>query len=147
VAFRVNSNGVKFYDKQCSVLRVETTIANARDMKSYRAKEGDPRGSKRWRPMKKGVSDLPRRTEISQKSNERCLESVAAVATEKTVGELTAKDCEPTKWKNRPVRALNPLGADDLKLLRAVGRGEFVLKRSATGACDRPCSVRSQRMR
>jgi hypothetical protein len=127
VAFRVNSNGVKFYDKQCSVLRVETTIANARDMKSYRTKEGDPTGPKLWRPMKKGVSDLPRRTEISQKSNERCLESLAAVATEKTVGELTAKVCEPTKWKNRPVRALNPLGADDLKLLRAVGRGEFVL--------------------
>ena len=77
--------------------------------------------------MKKGVSDLPRRTQVSQKSNERCLEALAAVATEQTVGELTAKVCARTKWKGRAVRALNPLAADDLKLLRAVARGEFAL--------------------
>jgi hypothetical protein len=127
VAFRVNRNGVKFYDKQGSVFRVETTIANARDMKSYRPKEGEPDGPKGWRPMKKGVSDLPRRTQVSQRSNERCLEALAAVATEQTVGELTAKVCERTEWKGRKVRALNPLAADDLRLLRTVGRGEFVL--------------------
>jgi hypothetical protein len=127
VAFRVNRNRVKFYDKQGSVFRVETTITDARDMKSYRAKESDPEGPKHWRPMKKGVSDLPRRTQISQKSNERCLEAVAAVATEKTVGELTTKVCERTKWKGRAVRALNPLAASDLNLLRTVGRGEFIL--------------------
>ncbi len=127
VAFRVNQNRVKFYDKQGSVLRVETTIANARDMKSYRAKESEPDGSKEWLPMKKGVSDLPRRTHVSQRSNERCLEALAAVATEQTVGELTAKVCERTQWKGRPVRALNLLAADDLRLLRTVARGEFVL--------------------
>ena len=127
VAFRVNGNGVKFYDKQGSVFRVETTIADARDMKSYRAKESDPEGPKGWYKMKKGVSDLPRRTEISQRSNERCLEALAAVATEQTVGELTAKVCERTEWKGRTVRALNLLGADDLRLLRTVAQGEFVL--------------------
>lgn len=127
VAFRVNQNGVKFYDKQGSVFRVETTISNARDMKSYRTKEGDPNGPKGWLRMKKGVSDLPRRTQVSQRSNERCLEALAAVATEKTVGELTAKVCERTEWKGRSVRALNLLAADDLRLLRTVARGEFVL--------------------
>jgi hypothetical protein len=127
VAFRRNRNGVKFYDKQGSVFRVETTITDARDMKSYRAKEGDPEGPKQWRPMKKGVSDLPRRTRVSQASNERCLEALAAVSTERTVGELTAKVCTRTEWRGRPVRALNLLAADDLGLLRAVGRGEFVL--------------------
>jgi hypothetical protein len=127
VAFRVNRNLVKFYDKQGSVFRMETTISDARDMKSYRAKEGDPEGAKAWRPMKKGVSDLPRRAEISQRSNERCLEALAVVATDKTVGELTTKVCERTKWKGRPVRALNPLAADDLRLLQTVGRGEFMV--------------------
>jgi hypothetical protein len=127
LAFRVNRNGVKFYDKQGSVFRVETTITNPRDMKSYRAKEGDPEGPKDWRRMKKGVSDLPRRTQVSQRSNERCLEALAAVATEQTVGELTAKACERTQWKGRPVRALNLLAADDLRMLRTVARGEFVL--------------------
>jgi hypothetical protein len=127
VAFRVNRNGVKFYDKQGSVFRVETTISDARDMKSYRAKDSDPEGPKAWRRMKKGVSDLPRRSEVSQRSNERCLEALAAAATEQTVGELTAKVCARTTWKGRPVRALNVLAADDLRLLRTVARGEFVL--------------------
>jgi hypothetical protein len=127
VAFRAKRNQVKFYDKQGSVFRVETTINDPRDMRSYRPKDGDPEGPKAWRPMKKGVCDLPRRAEVSQKSNERCLESLAAVETEKTVGELTAKVCKRTKWKGRAVRALNPLAAADLRLLQTVGRGEFVL--------------------
>jgi hypothetical protein len=127
VAFRVNRNQVKFYDKQGSVFRVETTIIDPRDMRSYRSKEGDPEGKKAWRPLKKGVSDLPRRGAVSQKSNERCMEALAAVKTDKTVGELTATVCQRTKWKGRGVRALNPLAADDLRLLKTVGRGEFVL--------------------
>lgn len=127
VAFRVNGNGVKFYDKQGSVFRVETTITDARDMKSYRATDGDPDGPKAWRRMKKGVSDLPRRAAVSQASNERCLEALGAAATERTVGELTARVCERARWKGRSVRALNPLGADDLGLLGAVGRGEHLI--------------------
>lgn len=127
VAFRVNHNRVKFYDKQGSVLRVETTITDARDLKSYRPKEGDPAGPKAWRRLKKGVSDLPRRTQISQQSNARCLEALAAAATDRTVGELTAPVCAPEVWKGRPVRALNPLAADDQRLLRVVGRGEFLI--------------------
>ena len=117
VAFRANNNSVKFYDKQGSVLRVETTIANARDMKSYRASEGDPEGPKKWLRMKKGVSDLPRRTEISQKANERCLEALAAATTSATLSELAAKVCRRIRWKGRSVRALNPLGPDDQALL------------------------------
>jgi len=127
LAFRVNGNGVKFYDKQGSVLRVETTITDARDMKSYRTKEGDPHGPKQWRKMKKGVSDLPRRTQVSQASNERCLESLASVSTERTVGELTAKVSQRTQWQGRPVRALNVLAADDLRLLQTVGQGAFLI--------------------
>jgi hypothetical protein len=127
VEFRLNRNKVKFYDKQGSVFRVETTIADARDLKSYRAKESDPDGAKSWRRMKKGVSDLPRRTQVSQRSNERCLEALAAAATERTLGELTAQVSVRTKWQGRPARALNLLAADDLRLLHIVGRGEFVL--------------------
>jgi hypothetical protein len=127
VGFRVNRNGVKFYDKQASVLRVETTITDARDMKSYRTKEGDPDGPKSWRRLKKGVSDLPRRTQVSQKSNDRCLESLSSVSTDRTLGELTEKVCRPQSCNGRKVRALNLLAAADLRLLRAVGQGEFLV--------------------
>jgi hypothetical protein len=127
VGFRVNGNGVKFYDKQSSVLRVETTITDARDMKSYRTKESDPEGPKGWRRLKKGVSDLPRRTQVSQNSNERCLESLSTVASDRTLGEMTAEVCRGKTWEGRGVRALNLLAEKDLRLLRAVGQGEFLL--------------------
>jgi hypothetical protein len=127
VAFRVNGNGVKFYDKQGSVLRVETTINQARDMKSFRPKESDPDGPKFWLRLRKGVSDLPRRTAISQKANERCLEALAGVATPATLAERAAAVCRRGRWHGRSVRALNPLGVEDRQLLEAVGRGEFLL--------------------
>ena len=56
----VNGNSVKMYDKQGSVLRVETTINDAGQFKVYRGTEGEPE-KKRWRKMRKGVADLHRR--------------------------------------------------------------------------------------
>ena len=115
------------YDKQGSVLRVETTINYTRDMKVYRASEDDPQGPKSWQKLRKGVADLNRRAQISQASNERYLESLAAVETESTLGEATAAVCQRTKWKGRSVRALNPLSEEDAQLLQAVNRGEFAI--------------------
>jgi len=125
--FRVNGNSAKIYDKQGSSLRAETTINNPRDMKSYRTSEGDPNGKKKWQRMKKGVSDLARRAEISQKSNERCLDALASIETDRTLGELTAEVCRRKIGPKRPARALNPLADDDRRLLLAVGRGEFLI--------------------
>jgi hypothetical protein len=127
VKHAVNRNSIKMYDKQGSVLRVETTINDPRDMKSYRAKEGDRSGKKSWQRLRKGVSDLHRRTEISQQSNERYLETLAAVATPTPLKEVVGKVCQPTRWKHRPVRALQPLGEADGALLAAVARGEFAV--------------------
>jgi len=127
VKHAINRNSIKMYDKQESVLRVETTINNPRDMKSFRAKEGDPQGQKSWQRLRKGVSDLHRRTEISQQSNERYLESLAAVDTPTSLGEVVGKVCEPTHWQKRRVRALQPLSQTDGRLLAAVARGEFAV--------------------
>src|SRR6266550_3218630 len=42
IKHRVNSNSIKMYDKQGSVLRVETTINNTRELKVFRKPEGNP---------------------------------------------------------------------------------------------------------
>lgn len=126
VSFRVNQNSVKFYDKQGSVLRVETTINNTKEFKSFRANERDPEGEKDWRPMRKGVSDLPRRAEISQASNERVLESLASVVPTATVAKTVTSVSRRKVKEGRPVRALNVLG-EDRELLEAIGRGEYLL--------------------
>jgi hypothetical protein len=123
----VNNNSIKMYDKQGSVLRVETTINDARDMKVFRPKEGDEDGVKDWRYLRKGIADLHRRAEVSQAANERYLESLAAVEETTPLAELTAKLCRRVRWKGKGVRALNPLAAEDAALLQAINHGEFTI--------------------
>jgi hypothetical protein len=96
-------------------------------IRAYRPKEGDPAGPKSWQRLRKGVSDLYRRTEISQQSNERYLECLAAVDTPISLGEVVGKVCQPTHWQKRRVRALQPLSQADGPLLAAVARGEFAV--------------------
>jgi hypothetical protein len=127
IKHRLNRNSIKMYDKQGSVLRVETTINDARDMKVYRPKEGDEGGQKDWRYLRKGIADLHRRAQISQAANERYLESLASVEDPTPLAGLIEPLCRRTRWKGQPVRALNPLSSDDATLLEAVSRGEFAI--------------------
>lgn len=123
----INRNSIKMYDKQQTVLRVETTINDPRDLKVFRAKEGDPTGKKNWLRLRKGVADLKRRAEISQKSNERYLQALASVSHNVPLGTAVSTICKPTEFKGRRVRALQPLSPEDGLLLDSVVRGEFAV--------------------
>ena len=127
VKHRLNRNAIKMYDKQQSVLRVETTVNDPKDMKVLRPCEGHPKKAKTWQRLRKGVSDLYRRAEVSQKANERYLDALAAVNHDQPLGESVRDLCQPTHWKGRRVRALQPLSPDDGRLLAAVNRGEFAI--------------------
>jgi hypothetical protein len=128
IKHRLNRNTVKMYDKQGSVLRVETTLNNSRDMRVFRSKEGEPNGPRTWRILRKAVADVPRRAQVCQAANERYLESLAAVSeSSTTLAMLTRRVCRPTRWKGRQVRALNPLAPEDAQLLAAVNRGEYAI--------------------
>jgi hypothetical protein len=127
VKHQLNRNSVKMYDKQASVLRVETTINDARDMRVYRAPETNPNGPKAWLGLRKAVADLHRRAEISQASNERYLEALASVEGGEPLEQMVAKLCRRVTWQGRHVRALRPFEPDDARLLAAVTRGEFAI--------------------
>jgi hypothetical protein len=127
VKHRVQSNSIKMYDKQGSVLRVETTINDPHDFQVFRSKEGDPEGAKSWLRLRKGVADVSRRAEVSQAANERYLEGLAAVEQTTSLAELTAPLCKPTRYRGRSVRALNPLAETDAQLLETINRGEFAI--------------------
>jgi hypothetical protein len=132
VKHRVGTNSIKMYDKQGSVLRVETTINKPRDMKVYRPREGDEAGPKAWRYLRKGVADLWRRGELCQSANERYLQAMASVQQTTALGELSASLCRRARWsaggaKTVTVRALNPLSEPDGALLQAINRGEFTI--------------------
>jgi len=127
VKHRLGRNTLKMYDKQGSVLRVETTINDARGLKAWRATEGDPKGPKKWRKLRKGVADIARLAQLSQASNERYLDAQAAAASTVPLGKAAARLCRRIRTKNQKARALNPLAADDARLLEAVARGEFAI--------------------
>lgn len=127
VKHELNGNSVKMYDKQHTVLRVETTINQPRDMRVYRPKEGNPQGPKSWQPLRKGVADLYRRAQVSQKCNERYLDALATVDSSASLEEVLQPLCRRKTWRRRPVRALQPLQSIDTQVLTAIGRGEFAL--------------------
>jgi hypothetical protein len=126
----VNGNSVKLYDKAFtaagSVLRAETTIQNGSDFRVYRPKEGDPDGLKSWRPMRRGIADLHRLADLSEKATERYLGAFAAVDDDTTLEELIARLQKHTTWRGRRQRGLRPF-ADDHPLLTAITRGEFAI--------------------
>ncbi len=127
VRHHVLRNLLKMYDKAGLLLRIEALLLDLRHFKVLRPKEGDEGGRLSYRPLRKGVADMHRRAEVSQKINDRYLNSLATVAQPETLAELTEDMTQRTQWKGRAVRALNPLASDDAALLAAVSRGEFLI--------------------
>lgn len=127
VKHQLKQNSVKIYDKQGSVLRVETTIDDPADFRVFRPKQDAPEGPCQWQAMRKGIADLRRRTEVSHACNERYLEALASLNTDQALAVLLAPVCRPTRWKGRRVRALQPWSPEDQSLLQAINRGEFTL--------------------
>lgn len=127
VKHSVNGNSIKFYDKQGSVLRVETTIVRPREFRTYRRPEGRPKESKSWRVLRRGLADFKRRAEISRRANDRYLQALAATAGTVPLFEWVQKTCQPLYRRGQRYRALNPWSPQDGSLLQLVNRGEFAL--------------------
>jgi hypothetical protein len=127
VKHHVNNNLLKMYDKFGEVLRLETLLHDVREFKVYRTSENDPHGPLSYLRMRKGVADLHPRAEVSGKINERYAASLATVEETTPLGELTGDLGKSMQWHGRSVRALNPLAPEDVALLEAVSRGEFLI--------------------
>jgi hypothetical protein len=128
VRHRIIGNLLKMYDKQDSVLRLETLITNPVHFRVFRTPEGTGDNEPmRYMRMRQGVADMHRRAEVSQKINERYAASLATVEEVRPLGELFKDITQRTRTKGRSVRALNPLAETDATLLEAVNRGEFLI--------------------
>jgi hypothetical protein len=123
IKHRVGANSVKMYNKQGTVLRVETTLNNMRELKSPRK----IKGKIAWRPMRKGVADIARRAQVSQASNKRYLEAMAAVEHAVPLKTLTESLSQPVVRQGRRARGLNLLGSADARLLQVVADGKFLI--------------------
>jgi hypothetical protein len=123
----VRGNSIKMYDKFGRILRLETTIARTTDFKVLRPRNDDPEGQLEWRPLRKGVADLHRRAQLSQRSNEAYLDALAAVDDTTPCSQLFDAVSRPVVDRGRRVRALRLGDRDDLALLQAVAHGEFAV--------------------
>jgi hypothetical protein len=128
IKHRVNANSIKMYDKQGSVLRVETTINDPGDFQVHRASETNPEGPKSRRKMRRGVVELPARAQVSQAANRRYLESLAAVDSPTPLSRVLERLSKPVVTNGHRSRGLSPLVGEDARLAECVLRGEFSLK-------------------
>jgi hypothetical protein len=123
-------NSLKVYDKASQALRVETTINQPKDFRVFRTPEGAAEGTPpSWQQLRKGVADLRRRAEVSDRANERLLEGLAGVAETTPLGELLGPLSRPVGTASgRRARALNVWGEEDGKLLRVIAQGDFLVQ-------------------
>ena len=136
-----SGNSVKAYNKQGSVLRVETTINNTRVFSVYRHPDDDPSRPMSWLPMRKGVADLDRRAEVSDGINRRYADHIAAADTDERFGEVVEKACHRASLQGRngksvKVRALRPGDPLDRRLLEFLKKGDWDLNGFANRDLD-----------
>ena len=123
-----NGNSIKVYDKQGSILRVETTLVRPDQFRVYRPVEGDRQGRMRWQKLRRGVADLWRRAEVSRAANQRYLTALASVTGTTPLKDEAAAVCRAMTVEGQRYRALNPWSPEDGALLEIISRGEFVVQ-------------------
>jgi hypothetical protein len=133
----VNKNSLKMYCHD-NVLRVEMTVNCPEEIQAFRRSHSllHPRWSYMWRPLRRGVEDLPHRVVVGEKANDRYLETLATLVETRTVRELTEpltrRVSEPATRKDiaapRYVRGLNPLKAEDTNLLAAISDPKWMVQ-------------------
>lgn len=123
----VNGNSVKMYDKEGSVLRIETTLNNPR---MFQVLHGDPAEGGRaltWRKMRKGISDTRQRVEASLAANGRYLQALAVVGEETPSHRILDPVSAPVQKQGRRYRALRPVSPQEAVLFEAILAGEHLL--------------------
>ena len=128
IKHRVKGNWLKMYDKFRLVLRVETVINQPREFKVRRWCTRQGRRQLLWKPMNKGVANLPASHAIARASNERYLDALAQAAMPCAAADTVDQLHKPTRFKGRRSRPLNILSPAEQKLFLAVLRGEHRLR-------------------
>ena len=124
----VEENSIKMYDKQGSVLRIETTINNPKRFRVYRPVEREGQRVKKWAPLRKGIADLERRVALSRAANARYLQALAVVGEPQPAPRILDAVSGRVEVAGRPYRALRPVSPEDSQMFRAVMRGESELQ-------------------
>ena len=113
------------YDKKSIILRVETTINDPSIFKVYRQSQNSDNDNYDWKPLRKNVADIKRRSDVCNASNERYLNSLSSLDTNQPINKLVDDICKPTKLNEKRIRAIRPWDSEDMLLLKGINQGEF----------------------
>ena len=137
IRHRLWRNSIKIYDKEGSVLRVETTINNPSPFRVLRKADGDAGSALAWRKMRKGISDTARRVAISIAANRRYLDALAAAGRTLPSHRVLDPVSKPVTKHGSRTRGLRPINPDDAALFQAVLHGEHLIHGFTNGTLQR----------
>lgn len=127
VKHRLGRNWIKVYDK-ASVLRVETTINNPSEFRVLRRITDDRgRTERRWCPMRKGIRDFWRFSQVGGDANRRYLEALSTARPNSEGVAALDSLCRSRNRNGRHYPKFNPITKEDLALFRAVMAGEHTI--------------------
>ena len=127
VKHSIDGNSIKMYDKEETVLRIETTINNPRWFRVLRRISRQGRTALAWLPMRKGVSDTQRRADVSRAANARYLDALAVVGEQTPSHRILDSVSKPVTKDGHTYRALRPVSPDEAALFEAILHGEHLL--------------------
>lgn len=127
IKHRVEENSIKMYDKQESLLRVETTINNPRRFKLRGRVTIRGRLKMGWRKMRKGVADLRPRLKLCRAANHRYLDALAAVSVQQEAGLLLDRVSYSKVQQGRAYRGLRPVSVEESRIFGILLDGSFLL--------------------
>jgi hypothetical protein len=121
-------NWIKMYNKNSTVLRVETVINHPYDFRIYRSGRRSGKTINGWFPMSKCVANLYRYVEICLGANRRYLDALTSVddpgPSRRELKELGTR----VTRKGRAISGFNPAQPETAKLFKAVLNGDYMIQ-------------------
>jgi hypothetical protein len=124
----VEENSIKMYDKEGSVLRVETTMNNPRRFRIRREATRKGERCTAWLPLRKSVADVRRRVEICRAANERYFEALGVVGESSPTRHLTDPVSRRVTRGGRPYRALRPIDPVEARVFAVLLDAKFLIQ-------------------
>ena len=116
------------YNKQGSVLRIETTINNPRRFKVWRRVTRQGKEVKLWAPLRKGIADFRRRAQICLAANRRYLEALSFAVISVTAHRTLDPVSQPCIREGSRYRGLRPISPEDSRKLVLLQDGRFAIE-------------------
>lgn len=128
IKHRVKNNWLKMYDKFGRMLRIETVINQPREFKVRRKRQRHGKRKMVWCPMNKGIANFYQYHATALAANLRYLEALSVVDDPASCYQQVESLVQSRKIGERSYAGFNPAREEDVRVFRAVLRGENCLR-------------------